>query len=289
MRRTIKQLENEIKNDFNKFEIFGYAPLYQGTNPNNGTPIKNWQPFIVHLIFNLKLHTQFYAIAAEKLGIEYKFIPEQLLQMQIQFEKPTAYNILPINKVSENIFHPNELTPTRTIFIYTNECSNKEEIASFLFNHKFKVEFRDLAYYQDMKPHFFICHDSRDKKSIAKPLYEELTKRGYKVWYDETSLEIGDSLTEKIEYGIKNCNYGIIILSKNFLSNEKWTKFELQSFKIKQIINNKSVILPIWHHIKAKNLEEHSLWLLDKKAFDSKIGIIPLVDKLAEKSHDNYF
>ena len=40
----------------------------------------------------------------------------------------------------------------------------------------------------------FICHASEDKEVVARPLAEYLREKGYRVWYDEFSLKIGDSL-----------------------------------------------------------------------------------------------
>jgi hypothetical protein len=46
-----------------------------------------------------------------------------------------------------------------------------------------------------------------------------------KVWYDEISMKPGDIHVESIEKGIKGSNYGILIVSKDFLKS-KWTKHE---------------------------------------------------------------
>ena len=76
---------------------------------------------------------------------------------------------------------------------------------------------------KETKYDFFISHASEDKLDFVRPLAEELTKRGYNIWYDEFSLELGDSLVDGISKGIKNSLYGIIIISKNFFK-KSWTK-----------------------------------------------------------------
>lgn len=52
------------------------------------------------------------------------------------------------------------------------------------------------------KPLAFISHDSNDKDSLVRELALELDKQLCPVWYDEFSLEIGDSLIENIEKGL---------------------------------------------------------------------------------------
>jgi|SRR6185295_8019789 len=40
----------------------------------------------------------------------------------------------------------------------------------------------------------FVSHASEDKEKVAKPLANALTQMGYRVWYDEFELRVGDSL-----------------------------------------------------------------------------------------------
>ena len=48
----------------------------------------------------------------------------------------------------------------------------------------------------------FISHASEDKDSIVRSLANALTELGLKVWYDEFTLRIGDSLRQKIDRGL---------------------------------------------------------------------------------------
>jgi hypothetical protein len=63
----------------------------------------------------------------------------------------------------------------------------------------------------------FISHASGDKEAIARPLSAALVERGVRVWFDEATLELGDSLRRKIDEGLAQCSYGIVILSPRFL------------------------------------------------------------------------
>ena len=62
----------------------------------------------------------------------------------------------------------------------------------------------------------FICHASEDKDEIARPLANELRRKGIEVWYDEFSIQPGDSFIESVEKGLRGSLYGILIISKNF-------------------------------------------------------------------------
>jgi hypothetical protein len=41
---------------------------------------------------------------------------------------------------------------------------------------------------------YFISHASEDKAAIAEPLAKYLAAEKFKVWYDDFSLKLGDSL-----------------------------------------------------------------------------------------------
>ena len=111
----------------------------------------------------------------------------------------------------------------------------------------------------------FICHASEDKEVVARPLAEYLREKGYRVWYDEFSLQIGDSLLHKINEGIAGSKFGVIVLSHQFFAKQ-WTKKELGGLFAKEIAGGEKVLLPIWHGITHAQLVEIAPMLADNKA-----------------------
>lgn len=110
----------------------------------------------------------------------------------------------------------------------------------------------------------FISHASEDKDQIVRELAHILTTLNLKVWYDEFSLNIGDSLTSSIDKGLNQSKYGLVIISKDFL-NKKWTDYEYKSLITKEV-NGVQCILPIWHNITRTEVQNFSLYLADKVA-----------------------
>lgn len=131
-----------------------------------------------------------------------------------------------------------------------------------------------------MKYDAFICHASKDKDDFVHPLAEKLKARGLKVWYDEYSLKIGDSLHQSIDKGLANSRYGIVILSPTFFKKD-WPQKELDALYVKES-NGIKVILPIWHEIDREEIIKHSLLLADRVAAKSKDGINKVVEKILE-------
>jgi hypothetical protein len=45
---------------------------------------------------------------------------------------------------------------------------------------------------------------AQDKNDFVRPLAGELRRKGLKVWYDEFTLKVGDSLRREIDRGLRN-------------------------------------------------------------------------------------
>lgn len=72
----------------------------------------------------------------------------------------------------------------------------------------------------------FISHSSADKKFV-RTLKSDLNENGIDTFFDEDSLEYGDSLKERLEHAIKESSHFIIILSINAIKSN-WVKDELE-------------------------------------------------------------
>ena len=114
--------------------------------------------------------------------------------------------------------------------------------------------------------------NSEDKDDIVRDLAEALRNNGFEVWYDEFKLKIGDSLRKKIDYGLSNANYGIVIISPSFVK-KNWTEYELNGMVAREM-NGHKVILPIWHKITKDEVLRFSPSLADKLALNTSIHTI---------------
>lgn len=110
----------------------------------------------------------------------------------------------------------------------------------------------------------FISHASEDKDDIVRPLAEALREKELKVWYDEFELKIGDSLRRKIDKGLANSKFGIVVLSKSFIG-KGWTNYELDGL-VSRAVTGEQILLPIWHKITKQEVIDYSPSLADKLA-----------------------
>lgn len=71
----------------------------------------------------------------------------------------------------------------------------------------------------------FISHSSQDKRFV-RTLKDDLNENGIETFFDEDSLELGDSLKERLDVALDESSHFVIILSPNSV-NSNWVKYEL--------------------------------------------------------------
>ena len=152
--------------------------------------------------------------------------------------------------------------------------SNDDEVEAFLYGDDYEREY-DV----------FISHASEDKDAVARPLAEALRKNGLTVWYDEFELRIGDSLRRKIDKGIANSNFGVIVISRDFIS-KGWTNYELDGL-ITRAVNGEQTMLPVWHNVTKREVINYSPSLADKLARSTTdFTVEEIADEITDLIHD---
>jgi hypothetical protein len=126
----------------------------------------------------------------------------------------------------------------------------------------------------------FICHASEDKNKFVRQLATDLSSKGLKIWYDELTLKVGDSLRQSIEKGLSKSRYGIVVLSPAFFA-KKWSQDELNGLNIKER-DGKKVILPVWLNVDEKYIAKYSPMLADRLAAKASEGLEKVVSDLLQ-------
>ncbi|MFE0554835.1 toll/interleukin-1 receptor domain-containing protein [Paenibacillus sp. NPDC058910] len=91
----------------------------------------------------------------------------------------------------------------------------------------------------------FLSHTSLDKPFVEK-LARDLKRIGINVWFDKWEIKIGESITWRIEEGIRENEYLGIVLSPEALGSE-WVKSELGAAWVKQMQLMKVFVIPIYY------------------------------------------
>lgn len=171
-----------------------------------------------------------------------------------------------------------ELPFSGRVFIFVDallDSSVAEGLVAFGEAHGVQLEIRDRKFEKYLSEHevprAFISHDSRDKPYVSE-LANRLRSNLCPVWYDEFSLNPGDSLVDSISAGITKSRKCVVVLSPNFLSNPGWGKTEFNAAMNKHISAGGGVVVPIWHGVAKEQVAEYSSLIVDLVAIDTKLG-----------------
>ncbi len=117
----------------------------------------------------------------------------------------------------------------------------------------------------------FISHATKDKLESVNDLRNEIMSMGVDVWYDSDSIEWGDSLSGKIDEGLKNCEFGIVVLSNHFF-DRPWCEKELHKLAERQETEQRKTILPLLLNIDVNTVISKYPFLEDIKMIEYKSG-----------------
>lgn len=123
----------------------------------------------------------------------------------------------------------------------------------------------------------FISHASEDQKDFVEPLANELGKV-FDVWYAPYQLSLGDSLLQKIDEGLRSCDFGVVVLSQAFFS-KKWPKAELDGLFALEGTSRK-VILPVRKGLSPEDVAGYSPILGGRLSVSADEGLAKVVEEI---------
>lgn len=121
----------------------------------------------------------------------------------------------------------------------------------------------------------FLCHASEDKDTVVEPLVRALEAAGFRCWYDRGEILWGDSIIDRVEEGLRNARFVIVVLSPAFLS-KRWPMKELRAVLSSEIetgptrvlalmVGTEQEIGAIRHALTLQRDKRHLLWTGDPK------------------------
>ncbi|RLJ73668.1 toll/interleukin-1 receptor domain-containing protein [Pedobacter alluvionis] len=89
----------------------------------------------------------------------------------------------------------------------------------------------------------FISYSSKDREFVDKLAFSLVAKR-IKIWLDKWEMHPGDSLIDKIQEGLTESGYLLVVLSKHSVESE-WCRKELNSGLMREIEEKKAHVIPV--------------------------------------------
>ena len=103
---------------------------------------------------------------------------------------------------------------------------------------------------------FFISHAWKDKTEFVDGLVVKAEAAGLSVWYDRHALRWGDSVRQKIDEGLRQSFFGVVVLSPNFFERP-WPQAELDAI-VQKDLSGRGRLLPIWHKLTQDEVAHHA-------------------------------
>ncbi len=91
-------------------------------------------------------------------------------------------------------------------------------------------------------PKVFISHSSKDKGSV-RILAERLRKDSIDALYAEWEIRPGDSIVQRIDQGLSECDVFVVVVSENSVAS-RWVREELSSAVVRRI-SGEAKIIPV--------------------------------------------
>src|ERR1017187_4595582 len=92
-------------------------------------------------------------------------------------------------------------------------------------------------------PKAFVSHSTQDR-SFVESFAADLRQHGVDAWYSGWEIKPGDSIRAKIEEGLEDCEYFIIVLSKSSI-HRPWVQAELDAATIRKLNGKVRKIIPV--------------------------------------------
>jgi SAM-dependent methyltransferase len=89
----------------------------------------------------------------------------------------------------------------------------------------------------------FVCH-AREDSAFVEKLVEALDGRALHAWYDRREIIAGDSIVDRINQGLTNARYLLVVLSPRSV-DKPWVKRELNAALMKQLSSAAVRVIPL--------------------------------------------
>ena len=127
----------------------------------------------------------------------------------------------------------------------------------------------------------FISHASEDKDGFVRALVEERVGRGLHVWFDDAELQVGDTLTKRIDEGLARSRW--CCRSESGLFQEELAANRTRCSRQHRDSDGHVVVLPIWLDVSHAEVETYSPMLASKYALQSSDGVEAAAEKLERR------
>lgn len=106
----------------------------------------------------------------------------------------------------------------------------------------------------------FVSYASVDR-AFARILVADLQAAGVSVWFDEEQIKLGESIAERINQGLAEFDFTILLISSAFLQSN-WTAWETNAAIVSAIDSHRNSVIPVliedvWNNVPLLIRDKH--------------------------------
>jgi len=135
-----------------------------------------------------------------------------------------------------------------------------------------------------MEYDLFICHASADKDNIVRPFWKYLQAFGINTFFDEASIEYGESINQKVMHGLAKSQGSILMLTSTFYTRD-FTKYEMGGIFYKKYNQGGYIYIIYWDDKDLAEVSKRFPFVRDLKCFHVIEGT-KLIEVAREISQD---
>ncbi len=141
------------------------------------------------------------------------------------------------------------------------------------------------AYDRTRRPDLFICHSFKDRP-FAEQLAIEISEEGFKSWFAEFEMKVGDSLMDKIHRAIKRSGLFAIVLSPDSVRSP-WCRHELKTAMTRELSRSKVFVLPIvYRKCRVPSFLKDKVWA-EMGGRRYREGLAMIIERLREMENSS--
>lgn len=124
----------------------------------------------------------------------------------------------------------------------------------------------------------FVSYAGEDRE-VAEGIARDLSQMGIPAFYDRDSLQLGDSIVERIHEALTQADFGVLVVSPDFLQKD-WPRHETRQL-VRDYIEGRTRLLAVWHNVSSEEVREKQPALADIWAANTEDGLRAVVRSLA--------
>jgi hypothetical protein len=129
----------------------------------------------------------------------------------------------------------------------------------------------------------FVSYAGEDRE-VAEAIARDLTQLGVPTFYDRDSLNVGDSIVDRVHEALEQADFGVLVVSPDFLEKD-WPQQETRRL-VRNYIAGDTRLLPVWHNVTYEEVHEKQPALDDIWAANTESGLRAVVRALAAQMID---